>query len=164
MEFFMSFQKIINWASITLQLCILSLQHCPHWLVKSGEDLNTNNWKHLERRQVIYSDLNTFCKMQSLNRIPYTVNFYGLRSTISQVLQALNVLSFSIQPPKSEFVPYPHYQRVVNARRDKEKRMNEEVRSVCVWSIQCTSCSWPADLIATPHSNEYREKEKWTKA
>ena len=33
-----------------------------------------------------------------------------------------------MQPPKSEYVPYPHYQRVVKAKREKEERLEEQLR------------------------------------
>ena len=32
------------------------------------------------------------------------------------------------QGPKSEYVPYPHYQRVVKAKKEKERRLEEELR------------------------------------
>ncbi|XP_064404981.1 uncharacterized protein C1orf131-like [Halichondria panicea] len=36
--------------------------------------------------------------------------------------------SLGARPPKTDYVPYPHYQRVSNAQREKEKRLNEELR------------------------------------
>ena len=32
------------------------------------------------------------------------------------------------QPPKSEYVPYPHYQRVMKCKKEKEKRLEEHLR------------------------------------
>ena len=40
-----------------------------------------------------------------------------------------------VQVPKSEYVPYPHYQRVMKAKRDKEKRRAEEVRNCQLFPI-----------------------------
>lgn len=37
------------------------------------------------------------------------------------------MMMYYLQAPKSEYVPYPHYQMVAKARREKEKRLDEEV-------------------------------------
>ena len=44
-------------------------------------------------------------------------------------------VSLCVQAPKSEYVPFPHYQRVMKAKRAKEKRLAEEVRNTSCFVV-----------------------------
>ena len=61
--------------------------------------------------------------------------------------------SLYVQAPKSEYVPFPHYQRVMKAKRAKEKRLAEEVRNAsCFVLLQfpLPSKLQPSDVASFP--------------
>ena len=76
-----------------------------------------------------------------------------------------------MQPPKSEYVPYPHYQCVVKAKREKEKRLEEQLRLTQVASRKKKKDQSKPKLVHHPHhtisdaniiiANYRRGKGRW---